>query len=92
MNCEEIKKKIILLCAEIFQNSSIDANLIEYVDFVDDLGMDSLTFITLIVEIETKFDITIPDELLFMENFRCLENIVKVAVDLLIPAAGGGTR
>lgn len=64
MTHDEIKEKIISLCSEIFQNSGVDADILEYVDFSDDLGMDSITFITLIVEIEAVYDITVPDDLL----------------------------
>lgn len=42
MNRQEVKEKIIALCAKIFQNSGVDADLLEYVDFEDNLGMDSL--------------------------------------------------
>ena len=51
MTKELIKSNLIDLCSEIFKESNVDTDLIEYVDYVDDLGMDSITFITLIVEI-----------------------------------------
>lgn len=78
LNCEEIKSKLIELCSEIFQNSGVDADLIEYVDFVDDLGMDSINFITLIVEIEDCFEILVPDDLLMIENFKNVDDVVKI--------------
>lgn len=52
---------------------------IDCVDFINDLGMDSIMFITLVVEIETRFDITIPDHLLSMEHF----NTIDAAVDIV---------
>lgn len=73
MNQDVIKQKLLLLCEEIFQNTCI-----EYADFIEDIGMDSITFITLIVEIETVFDITIPDDILLMENFRDLNKIIDI--------------
>ena len=78
MSREEIKEKLIVLCAEIFQGSGIDRDMIKHVDFIDDLGMDSLTFITLILEIETCFNITVPDEKLLMENFKRIDNIILI--------------
>lgn len=83
MNQDKIKEKLITLCTEIFKDSNVDTDLLEYVDFTDDLGMDSITFITLIVEIEEKFKITIPDDLLLMDHFKNINDVVKVIVDLI---------
>ena len=50
MNREEIKERLIELCGEIFRDEGIDLGLIKYVDFYNDLGMDSISFISMIVE------------------------------------------
>lgn len=84
MSSEEIKEKLITLCAEIFQNSGVDTDLLEYVDFEDDLGMDSLTFITLLVEVEAAFEITIPDDLLLMDNFKNMGDVIQIVADQLV--------
>ena len=78
MNRDEIKEKLVALCTEIFKDSNVDTDLLEYVDFADDLGMDSITFITLIVELEAAFDITVPDDLLLMDNFKNMDDVIKV--------------
>ena len=83
MNRDEIKEKLISLCAEIFKDSNVDTDLLEYVDFADDLGMDSITFITLIVELEATFDITVPDDLLLMDNFKNMDDVIKVVAEQL---------
>ena len=83
MNRDEIKEKLIALCAEIFKDSNVDTDLLEYVDFADDLGMDSITFITLVVEIEATFDITVPDDLLLMDNFDNMDDVIKVVAEQL---------
>lgn len=83
MNRDEIKEKLITLCAEIFKDSNVDTDLLEYVDFADDLGMDSITFITLIVELEATFDITVPDDLLLMDNFKNMDDVIKVVAEQL---------
>ena len=85
MNRDEIKEKLIALCAEIFKDSNVDTDLLEYVDFADNLGMDSITFITLIVEIEAAFDITVPDDLLLMDNFKNIDDVIKVVAEQLPP-------
>ena len=78
MNRDEIKEKLISLCAEIFKDSNVDTDLLEYVDFSDDLGMDSITFISIVVEVEDIFGITVPDDMLLMENFRNVDGIIKI--------------
>ncbi len=83
MSREEIKEKLIALCAEIFRDSGVNTDLLEYVDFEDDLGMDSLTFITLLVEVEAAFEITIPDDMLLMENFKNMGDVIQIVVDQL---------
>ena len=83
MNREEIKERLIELCGEIFRDEGIDFGLIKYVDFYNDLGMDSISFISMIVEIEACFDITIPDDMLLMENFRNVTDVVHIVFDLL---------
>ena len=85
MNRDEIKEKLVALCAEIFKDSNVDTDLLEYVDFADDLGMDSITFITLIVELEATFDITVPDDFLLMDNFKNMDDIIKVIAEQLLP-------
>jgi len=79
MTQEQIKSNLIDLCNEVFKESNIALDSIDCVDFINDLGMDSIMFITLVVEIETRFDITIPDHLLSMEHF----NTIDAAVDIV---------
>ena len=78
MNCEEIKNKLVSLCTEIFQHCGVDTSLLEYVDLVNDIGMDSIMFITLVVEIENTFNITVPDNLLTIDKFRDIGSIVCI--------------
>lgn len=74
----EIKTNVQEICAKIFQVTNMNGALLECQDFVDDLGMDSITFITLVVDIETCFNITIPDDLLLIDNFRSLDEVTKI--------------
>ena len=78
MTKELIKSNLIDLCSEIFKESNVDTDVIEYVDYVDDFGMDSITFITLIVEIEARFDIVVPDDMLVIDYFRTTDDIVEI--------------
>ena len=47
-------------------------------NLVDDLGMDSLTFISIVVEVESVFGIEVPDEVLLMEEWQTVEKIVGI--------------
>ena len=75
---KEVKESVIDLLAELFAEQQFDRDILQYIDLIDDAGMDSITFITLIVEIEARFNITVPDEMLLMENFKNADDIVKV--------------
>lgn len=47
----------------------------------DDLGMDSLDFVELVVEIEKDFDVSIPDGQ--AENIRTVQDCYKVLSEVL---------
>lgn len=77
-----LKSDVIDLIEEMFDEKSIDRDVIEYLNFAEDLGMDSITFITLVVEIENKFNVEIPDEKLLTENFCTVSRIVNMLLEL----------
>lgn len=74
----DIKAKVIDMLNNLFPNSGVDSDILEYVDLIDDLGMDSVTFISMVVEIESIFEIIVPDDMLLMENFRNVDGILAV--------------
>lgn len=80
----DIKEKIIEIMSGLFSDSGVDTDILEYVDLIDDLGMDSIAFITLIVEIETTFNISVPDELVLIENFKTFNSIYKLISSLIL--------
>lgn len=73
-----LKSDVIDLIEEMFDEKSIDRDVIEYLNFAEDLGMDSITFITLVVEIENRYKITIPDEVLLVDNLNNVDSILRV--------------
>ncbi len=81
MDKNEIKLKLIDMLAVMFPDSGVDKDVLEYTDLMDDLGMDSVTFISIVVEIEDVFEITVPDDLLLMENFRNVDSIIQIVED-----------
>lgn len=84
MEKNEIKAKIIGIMSNLFQNSDVDTDVLEYVDLIDDLGMDSVNFISLIIELEAEFDIQIPIDQLLMDKFREYSSIYSIVDELLI--------
>lgn len=74
----DVKSKVIEIISNLFPNSGIDSDVLEYVDLIDDLGMDSITFISIVVEIESIFEIIVPDDMLLMENFRNVDDIIAI--------------
>lgn len=82
MNKNEIKVKLIDILVVMFPDIGIDKDILEYTDLVDDLGMDSITFISIVIEIENVFEIIVSDDLLLMENFRNFDSIVQIIEDI----------
>ena len=78
MEKSEIKTKIIDMLNNLFPDFGVDTDILEFVDLIDDLGMDSMIFISIVIEVESTFDITVPDEMLLMENFRNVDEIIKI--------------
>ena len=84
---EKIKFEVINIIKAIFENVGIDTCFVEVGDLVEDLGMDSLLFISIVVDIETKFNIEIPAEKLFINNFKTVDSIVDIVWEELIKQA-----
>ena len=82
-NKSEISDSIIQILDKQFSNLGVEKKLLKYVDLFDDLGMDSTSFISLIVEIESEFGIQIPDDWLLMERFRNFSLIYSMVEAIL---------
>lgn len=78
MEKSEVKIKIIEILNDLFPSAGANLDFFEYIDLIDDLDIDSMAFISIVIEIETTFCITIPDEMLLMENFRNVECILAI--------------
>ena len=89
MTKETIKQEVIELISELFKDKGFDIDILEYVDLIDDLGMDSITFISIVVEIEAHFDIEVPDDMLLLEKFKCVDDIVSIVENELSKKSEG---
>lgn len=84
MNIEMIKEKTRDIVLEIYDKKGYEIVNLDYIGLFDELNLDSLSIITLIVEIETRFDIEIPDNLLLMENFININSIANIIEEQLL--------
>ena len=78
MTTETIKQEITELIFKLFKDRGLDINVTEHADLLDQLEMDSITFISIVVEIESYFNIEIPDDMLLPESFNSVDNIVSL--------------
>ena len=89
MTAETIKQEVIELISELFKDIGFDIDILEYVDLIDDLGMDSITFISVVVEIEAHFGIEVPDNMFLLENFKRVDDIVSIVENELSKKSEG---
>ncbi|MFA6661402.1 MAG: hypothetical protein WCS56_00045 [Bacilli bacterium] len=78
MNKKDIENKLNIIFEEngLYCYDSTDENNLL-------LQIDSMVFISLIVDIESTFNIGIPDELLLLSNFQNKEQIIETIFKLL---------
>ena len=83
MTPENIKAELVTLISTLFKEKGFEAELIELIDLIDDVGMDSITFVSMVVEVEAHFGIEVPDDYLMMDYFKTVDSIVKIIEDEL---------
>lgn len=84
MTSNVIKQELVSLIFEMFKDNGLDIDAIEFIDLIDDLGMDSITFISIVIEVESHFNIIVPDEMLLIENFKRIDDIVAIVASQLL--------
>ncbi len=83
MNENTIRNNLQSIIKNMFSNIPLENDVLSSVDLIDDLGMDSITFISLLVELECTFSISIPSELLYVDYYRTIEDIVSIILELI---------
>ena len=73
---KDIVDKVLIVLNANLESKEITFEQIE--DDLSDLGMDSITFIRIIVALEEAFDIEIPDEKLLLTEMNTISKVVKV--------------
>jgi acyl carrier protein len=70
-----IKNAVITVVRDHLFDIEITDEQLEVCDLIDDLGLDSITFIAIVVELESALNVTLDDENLVMSNFKTIDNI-----------------
>ena len=76
-NYSEVES-IIQIVTKVFKKPITHEKRLLTIDLIDDWGMDSITFITLVIEIENAFQITIPNNYLSPESFSKINEILNI--------------
>lgn len=74
---EELKEIIVEISEVEVKKTSIN----EDSDLIDDFGFDSMNMISVVLEIENHFGVTIEEEQLDFEILRIVGNIIKIIED-----------
>ncbi len=84
MNEKYIRKLIVDIIIEEFGEDikEIDVELITHMDLIEDLGMTSVVFISIVVRIEEALNIIVPDEMLLLNNFKNVNSIISMLIKL----------
>lgn len=77
----EVKDKILDIINENIDNTDIIPDQMD--EDLSVLGMDSITFIRIVVKLEEVFDIEVPDEYLLITEMNTVTKMVKVITDTL---------
>lgn len=84
-NKQLIQDQVCKILINNFGMNGVDSGLICKYDLIDDLALDSITFITLLVSIENHFDIVFDDDFILMEHFRNVDSIVDIITRHMSP-------
>lgn len=73
---DDIIGKVLQILNDNVENTELDAKQRE--EDLSTLGMDSITFIRVVVALEEKFDIEIPDEYLLLTEMNTISKMTDV--------------
>ena len=75
MKENNLKESLVSFLTEFFPDLESKLDDLEAVNFYTDYGLDSITFVTMVIRIEEAFNIIIPTEHIVMENFVTFNKI-----------------
>ncbi|MFD2116632.1 acyl carrier protein [Paenibacillus yanchengensis] len=74
---DEFKSKIVNLVVSCSELEVDEKQLTDDTNLIMELGIDSLKLVEFIVEIETTFGISVPDEMMIGENFSTIKKTME---------------
>jgi acyl carrier protein len=80
----EIREQVFELVKQI---STTELELNESLRLIDDIGLVSIMFIEMVVEIEVTFGIMVPDDFVVQQEIQNLGDLVRVITGLVRSAA-----
>ena len=83
MTREEIKQNLIKVLSNNISENKTNEYDYENINIIDEYDIESLTFISIIIDLEHIFNVIIPDDLLQMDEFSDFNNIVNILDSLL---------
>lgn len=75
---EKLLELVIKNAGSISEDLDIIAEVKNDIDLIDDLGYDSLSLITLIIDIESYYDMEFDDKYLLLDVLRKFNTIKKI--------------
>ena len=78
MNDTDIKDKISEILSVLFKGEGVESDAFGQYNLIAELGLNSIRFMLLVVELEKYYNFVIEDDFLSMENFQYLDDIVKI--------------
>lgn len=73
-------EKVAAIIASIIEK--ININTLDPDDDLQQMGMDSISFIRVIVTIEEEFEVEFPDDYLIIDNMNTLNKIIDIVMML----------
>ena len=68
-------QKLIEIINKYSPNLLVIEDITDELDLVEDLGMDSMSFVQLVIDIEAEFKIEFPDEKLLIDYIKKIKNL-----------------
>lgn len=72
-----LKEKIIETLNKLFPNMEVDADVFEHVSLIDDLGIDSISFVKLVIALEMEFNFKFDDDKLLISEFPTVQSLFE---------------
>ena len=84
MSKTEVKEKLQNILKETIDYIEVDSDDKNNLDLIQEIGLDSIDFITLIIEIEEVFNVTIPDEYLVFDKYQSIYDLFDLIETFLL--------